>query len=98
MSKSKDEKIAELEQAVSKLTADRILDKEPEMFKTYHVENDQHYEVSHSQAVVCADCAFDNGELAGGFGSYGKGYCACGRSNSNNTPIGEYDWEDDSID
>ena len=92
---SKDEKIAELEQAVADLTAERILHKEPEVFTTYHVENDQHYEVSHSQAVVCDDCAFDNGELAGGFG---KGYCACGRSNSNNTPIGEYDWEDDSID
>ena len=95
MSKIKDAKIAELEQAVADLTAERILNKEPEVFTTYHVENDQHYEVSHSQAVVCDDCAFDNGELAGGFG---KGYCACGRSNSNNTPIGEYDWEDDTID
>ncbi len=95
MSKSKDAKIAELEQAVADLTAERIIPPEHEVFTTYHVENDQHYEVSHSQAVVCDDCAFDNGELAGGFG---KGYCACGRSNSNNTPIGEYDWEDDTID
>jgi len=95
MSTSKDAKIAELEQVIANLTAERIVPPELEVFTTYHVENKQHYEVSHSQAVVCDDCAFDNGELAGGFG---KGYCACGRSNSNNTPIGEYDWEDDSID
>ena len=95
MSKVKDEKIAELEQAVAKLTADRILDKEPEVFKTWHFEMKSEFEVSHSQPYTCDDCAFDNGELAGGFG---KGYCACGRSNSNNTTIGEYDWEDDSID
>lgn len=95
MSKVKDEEIARLKEVIAGLTAERILPPEPEVFKTYHVEHDQYYEVSHSQKVVCEDCAFDNGELAGGFG---KGYCACGRSNSNNTPIGEYDWEDDSFD
>lgn len=97
MSKIKDAEIASLKLDIARLTAERIVppETEVEVFTTYHVENDQHYEVSHSQAVVCDECAFDNGELAGGFG---KGYCACGRSNSNNTPIGEYDWEDDSID
>ncbi len=97
MSKVKDKEIARLKEVIAGLTAERILlQPEPEVFKTYHVENDRYYEVSHSQKVVCDDCAFGNGELSGGFP--GGGYCACGRSNSNNTPIGEYDWEDDSID
>ena len=89
MSKDKDEKIAELEQAVADLTAERILHKEPEVFKTYHVEMKSEFEVDHGQAIVCDDCAYDDGHLRPSIG------CACGRSNDQRTPIGEYDWEDD---
>ena len=90
MSTNKDAKIAELEQAVANLTAERILNKEPEVFKTWHFEMKSEFEVSHSQPYTCDDCAFDNGELAGGF-DVGKGYCECGRNNDDNTPFGEYD-------
>ena len=87
MSKDKDEKIAELEQAVADLTAERILHKEPEVFTTYHHEMQKEFEVDHTQCYVCDDCAYDDGHLRPGIGY------ACGRSNDNNTPIGEYDWK-----
>ncbi len=49
MSTSKDAKIAELEQAVAKLTAERILPPEPEEESV--------------QAYTCDDCAWPDGQL-----------------------------------
>ena len=54
--------------------------------KTYHVEMKQEFEVDHGQKIVCDDCAYDDGHLRPSIG------CACGRSDTINSPIGEYDW------
>jgi len=50
MSKSKDAKIAELEQAVANLTAERIIPPEP-------------VEEEHVQEFTCDDCAWPDGQL-----------------------------------
>ena len=89
MSKVKDEKIAELEQAVAKLTAERILPpEEPKVRTAWHCEMKKELEVDHDQGYVCDDCAYDDGHLRPNIG------CECGRGNDEITPFGVYDWED----
>lgn len=86
MSKVKDEEISRLKEVIAGLTAERILPPEPEVFTTYHHEMQEEFEVDHAQCYVCDDCAYDNGYLRPNIG------CDCGRSNDDNTPIGEYDF------
>ena len=89
MSTSKDKKIAELEQVIANLTAERIIPPEPEpkVFSTRHVEMQEDFVVNHEQEITCDDCAWPDGQLKDGVS------CECGRSDDINTPIGEYDWE-----
>jgi len=89
MSKSKDAKIAELEQAVANLTAERIIPPEPEVFTTHHHDMQEDFVVDHDQCYVCDDCAYENGALRP------NRSCECGRSDDDNTPIGFYDWADE---
>jgi hypothetical protein len=57
-----------------------------EMQKTYYVDEGKELDCDHDQVVTCSDCAYDDGHLRPNVS------CECGRSDTINSPIGEYDW------
>jgi hypothetical protein len=65
---------------------------DPKIKKSFHVEMGVEFVVDHDQVITCNDCAYDDGHLRPSVS------CECGRSNDDNTPIGEYDFGDDDPD
>ena len=74
-----EERIAQLEKTINTLSSN---EKRTTLYEGYKVCN-----VNHDQVITCEDCAYDDGHLKPNVS------CECGRSNDDNTPIGDYDFD-----